>query len=264
MKNIIIPSLAVVFIISLTVYFLNNNKVKTDITKVEQKNSVQQEPQEQVLEPDEVVPSGLQANWVVIRNPAKLHLISNLNDSLTAGEARNKFGCTHITSAAFYGENGEYLGYFVSDSEVLSGSQKSSLFNGYFYIKNNTADISLNEPAAPRIAFQTGPVLFWEGKPRIINTANDKDARRMVAAIDAGGNIYLMVFYNRESVFIGPKLTELPEIIADLNNDKNLKIVKAVNLDGGGASAFMSAQISLQELSKVGSFLCFSEDLTIY
>jgi hypothetical protein len=51
-------------------------------------------------------------------------------------------------------------------------------------------------------------------------------------------------------------LSELPEIIENINNEKNLSLENVINLDGGAHSAFISDLVSLNEASPIGSYFC--------
>jgi hypothetical protein len=51
-------------------------------------------------------------------------------------------------------------------------------------------------------------------------------------------------------------LSELPDILQRLEDKAGLKFVDALNLDGGAHSVFVTDEVSLTELSLIGSYFC--------
>jgi uncharacterized protein YigE (DUF2233 family) len=207
---------------------------------------------------------GTQISWEIVRDIRKLSLHSNLDSKLSADEAKKEFGCNLLVSGGFYDTNDTHLGLFIENGNTLSEDRKSNLSNGYIYINEGKAQISVNAPDKAQYALQNGPLLMLDEKPISVSTTNNDSARRIVAAIDRNGNVIFMVFYKLDSVYSGPTLDELPQLVKNISNEQNLRLTDAINLDGGSASTFISDNLVLKELTKIGSFFCVSSELQIY
>ena len=141
---------------------------------------------------------------------------------------------------------------------MLSKSIENTLFNGYFVLtKNNKVTIEksyLGESI--RIGLQTGPLLIQDERSQKLNLVSDKNARRIVAALTNKNELYFIAFYDKESVFLGPLLVDLPGLVSKIQDEMDVKFISAINLDGGSASAFFNEEIQLSELTPIGSFFC--------
>jgi len=131
------------------------------------------------------------------------------------------------------------------------------LFNGYLSIQNNKWDIDISSKSAD-FSVQTGPLLIDNERPRKLIIKNDKNARRMFAATDNTGETYFGTVFLINAQILGPYLVDLPEIVNMISEKENIMWVKAINLDGGSASAFLGENLFLQEVNPVGSWWCFS------
>jgi len=78
----------------------------------------------------------------------------------------------------------------------------------------------------------------------------------VISAVTGDNKLIFMVIYDPKSVFLGPELVDLPQIVSLVSAENDLNIADAINLDGGSASAFKSRDFSLSEISPVGSFFC--------
>jgi len=107
-----------------------------------------------------------------------------------------------------------------------------------------------------RIQLQSGPLLISAGRPERLRMKQDEATRRVFVAIDEEQRVIFGVVYHTEEVFKGPILSDLPEIINLFSQKTGIKLVSAMNLDGGSASVFADENIFLGELSNVGSFFC--------
>lgn len=196
--------------------------------------------------------------WIQISNPENLFLVPNFEEKYTLSEIVSKYSCKNVASGGFYTETNSPIGLFISEAGKLSNEVESELFNGYFTLtKKNAATISrtyLGESV--RIGLQTGPILFYNGVVQGLTLTSDKMARRNVVALTKESEIYFITFYDKESVFIGPLLVDLPEIVNSIQSEIGVEFNSVINLDGGTASALYSQDIQLSELSPVGSFFC--------
>ena len=91
-----------------------------------------------------------------------------------------------------------------------------------------------------------------------LSILDDKPGRRVVVA-QAENKIYFIAFYNNNSVYLGPNLSDLPQLLKMFAQKRKTTILNALNLDGGAASAFHTDNFSLPELTPVGSFFCIKD-----
>lgn len=191
-----------------------------------------------------------------IDNPAKISLIPNFEEKSTAFEVTEKYSCKDLINGGFYSKGNLPIGLFVTDDKKIGNFTQNLLFNGFFKIsRDEIATISNDSSGNLRLALQSGPILIQNGYPLRLQIIDDKPERRAVVALTQN-EVYFIVFYNKNSVYLGPLLTNLPEFTRIFGQQKNIKIIDALNLDGGTASAFRSGNISLPELSQAGSFFC--------
>ena len=210
------------------------------------------------------IEGGLTFNWIIVRDPKKVTLHSNLLEKLSSFEAKKKNSCLHLINAGFYTKEDKHVGLFISAGEKLSESKESQLFNGYFSITSDGKPSITRFPSFARLALQSGPILMEKKQPAVLKLENDNPARRIVLAITQEDNLVFLVIYNKKSVFDGPLLSQVPGLLKNLNKDTSLEIVDALNLDGGTASSFISGSVNLRELTRIGSYFCVKEGLIIY
>lgn len=192
-----------------------------------------------------------------VGSPAKISLIPNFDDKATAFEAIDKYNCKDLINGGFYSQGNFPIGLFVTDDKKIGNFTQNLLFNGFFKILKNETPIISAESSTDnyRIALQSGPILFQNGFPLKLRIIDDKPERRAVVALTKN-EVYFIIFYDKNSVYIGPYLADLPELVRIFSQKKSIQITDALNLDGGTASTFHSGNISLSELSPVGSFFC--------
>jgi len=196
--------------------------------------------------------------WIQITSSENIFLYSNFEERYTLEEGVEKYDCRNLTSGGFYTETNSPIGLFISEVGMLSDKTVNKLFNGYFILtKKSEATISRNYSGEPvRIGLQAGPILIQNGVVQKLTLTSDKMARRVVVALTKEGEIYFIALYDKESVFIGPLLADLPELVSDVQNEIGVEFTSALNLDGGSASAFYTQNIQLSELTLIGSFFC--------
>ena len=148
----------------------------------------------------------------------------------------------------FYDTNNKPIGLVIADNKILNPGHNNYLFNGYL----SNLGIESVPPSMANWAVQTGPVLIKNSQTLNIKTGGDKSARRGVAIVTHDNKLYFVIFYNSQAPVLGPHLNDLPEIIKRLG----ITIKSAINLDGGGASAFYDGKLILEESDPVGTILC--------
>lgn len=199
-----------------------------------------------------------QAAWLKTTRLTNLFLYPNFKERLSAQELFKQKGCRSLVSAGFYTKENEPIGLFITEGEQIKNRVESRLFDGIFSVdRNNEAKISLQTPQENvRLALQSGPVLIKDGKVLKLQIKEDKSARRVVLALNKTGEVYFLAIFNKDSVFEGPLLAELPRVVKSLEEKMDVEFLGALNLDGGSASAFYSDFLSLSELTPIGSFFC--------
>ena len=193
----------------------------------------------------------------IVTDPRNVSLIPNFSEKKTSEQLWSENDCSSGISGGFYDTDNRPLGLFIANGETLRKISNSTLINGFFGIgEDGRPFISRQAPSTSRMALQTGPRLYANGQPLPLAIRNDEHARRMVAAVTSDQNIIFITFYQPESVFDGPRLEELPTRISDINKKELLNITDAINLDGGSASSFIGSNVTLNELTPIGSFFC--------
>jgi uncharacterized protein YigE (DUF2233 family) len=194
---------------------------------------------------------------VRVNDFSNLQLFSNLNQREAAVDLSQKKGCEFLTNAGFYDTNNRHLGWFYTQGQEVSQATENRLFDGFLALKDGQANIGFDQFEDVTWGVQTGPVLVYEGRPLKLSIRDDQPRRRVVAAINSDNELSFMIILSPESDYAGPLLGELPQLVKSINPEA----VKAINLDGGSASAFLNKEISLKEYSPIGGYFCYTEKI---
>ena len=196
--------------------------------------------------------------WFNIDSPEKLTLIPNFDEKFSANVVKEKYGCKFLVNAGYYSKDAKPIGLFIADGQTISRWQKNYLLNGIFSInKLLTPRITRTEPKdLLTIAIQTGPLIKENATYLQISAGNSNPDRRVLAAVTGENKTVFLIIYDKNSVFLGPQLSNLPGILKIFEEKSGLALADIINLDGGTASAFISPEVSLPEISPVGSFFC--------
>lgn len=203
----------------------------------------------------------IKIDWFEVKDLTKLVLIPNFKEKKTTFEVKENENCELLTNGGFYTPESSPSGLFTSEGKALKRFQKNSTFNAVFSVNDfETPRITRFEPQDRlRIALQTGPLLIENSEILKINMLRDKNARRMIAATTGANAAIFLAVYDKSFEYSGPLLADLPEILGEFQKETGIVLADALNLDGGSASAFFANEISLQEISPVGSFFCASK-----
>jgi uncharacterized protein YigE (DUF2233 family) len=188
-------------------------------------------------------------------------LFDNFEQKEVASVLFEKKRCSFLVNGGFYfseGGNNFPLGLFVSEGRSLSDFSSNNLLNGVLSVNQfGVVRITRSVPSGDlRWAVQTGP-LVWENGGRVEGGFDsEKKARRVVAIVTGENRLYFVVFYNADSVYLGPSLSQLPDLLSEFSKERNIILADAVNLDGGNASSFLKDDLKLIELSPLGSYFC--------
>lgn len=202
----------------------------------------------------------------LIPEQSQITLIPNFTQKENGQSLAISNHCNLAINGGFYQNDDKPLGLFLSDGKIYGQKISGNLVSGFFYQdKFNHREIAFTEPAVrPGTDFilQAGP-LFPLPRQKPIAIVDDKFARRMAVGKDGNGSFYFLVIYDRDNLFSGPKLADLPLLFSrsEVQNIANLTLV--LNLDGGSASFFYAsngrATFTLSELVPIGSLLCVKE-----
>jgi uncharacterized protein YigE (DUF2233 family) len=198
----------------------------------------------------------IRVSWA-IAEPEKIELYSNLKDKYLSEQIKVDNSCQTLVSGGFYSKENTHLGLFIGNFSLVSQAVESSLLNGFLWTKDNNVSIGNNFPdTSPRVALQTGPLLFKDSQPLLLAINNDEPSRRIVAAKTTDNKLLFLAFYQDIAEYSGPMLGNLPEIISEFTKKTNLEITDAINLDGGKHSVFITNYERLNELEHIGSYFC--------
>jgi len=206
----------------------------------------------------EVKGQALSFSWAEATKISNIRLNSNLKNKETARELAKNNQCKNLVNGSFYDKSGEHIGLFIENGKTLSKYTVNRTFNGVFYISSdNMPYINTVSPQEEiRTALQSGPILLKDGVYRKFDIKNDDKERRTMLAIADTGVVFISI-YEKNSVFRGPYLSDLPEVLKEIETKLDKKFISALNLDGGTASAFITDELTLGEISPIGSYFCF-------
>lgn len=201
--------------------------------------------------------SPIRISWAIV-DPKKVELYDNLKEQKMSEEIKANKSCSVFVNGGFYSENKTHLGLFIANFETLSKFSQNDTFNGFLSIDSTDKIlISADKPGNnPRIALQTGPLLILDDQPLTLTINNDEPERRIIAGTTIDNKLIFLALYREKNDLEGPLLEKLPEIINLFKEQANIKIINAINLDGGSASVFISKYDLLRELNIVGSYFC--------
>ncbi len=198
------------------------------------------------------------AQYLKVENNQDITLAANFKEKRASQHILREEGCMNLISGGFYTEDFKPTGLFISEKSQIKGFVSSSLLNSIFSVNDfETPRITRNIPQDPlRFAVQAGPLLKENGYKLDLALAKDSEERRVAVGVTGENQTIFMVFYDPLSVFLGPKLEDLPTAVEIFEGKARIKLADAMNLDGGSASAFITQDFSLKELSVLGSYFC--------
>lgn len=197
------------------------------------------------------------ASWFIAQSQ-NIFLIPNSQQKDTAKDVQVANRCRSLTNAGFYTSDSRPLGLFIADGVILNERQTSSIANGFFWVNDEgVAGITSSAPDEHiRIAVQAGPIIWKNGQSVHLLLTTDELARRIIVATTNSNTLVFLALYDPENNYLGPLLTDVPNHVSIIQDKIGKTFENAINLDGGSASAFLSEETSLQELTLVGSFFC--------
>ena len=199
---------------------------------------------------------------VKVTDASRLKLLPNFSEQKTSEEIINEGICRNLVNGGFYSEKFSPIGLFISEREEIQRRQINATFNGFFLISEGNIPEILRETRDEeyRIGLQAGPIIILDSTPLRLNLKEEEQEkdRRVVVSLNDKGEIFFIVVFIQNSVFSGPTLASLPEVLQEIQNSIGENFVSALNLDGGAASTFWGEGAKLKELSPIGSYFCIN------
>ena len=257
MKKILLIFIGIVFFV-LIVLVLSQYKQKTTL-KTMSSPSTPTLPDPIIATMEEITYNDqvFHFSWTKIQDLSRLSLFSNLQDKLSTQELIEKFKCKVLVNGGFYDQQGDHIGWLISQRRTVSKPVKSDLFNGYLSLKNNQIFIDELRPTSwVDFGLQTGPLLIANNAPLILKIKDDESKRRIVAAKTKDNQLIFLAVVGQDSLFSGPMLADTPAIVIKIAQKINQEFISAINLDGGSASAFYTSDIYIKEFSFIASYFC--------
>lgn len=201
--------------------------------------------------------NGSLSYYFFITQPEEIRLVENTGDA-SARELAGANLCRRYVNGGYYTADMNPLGLFIVNGVVLYPMHDSTTLNAIFAVNNSgkaeITEASLNDDW--KVALQAGPLLVENGIARNLEIRNDEAERRVIAATLENGFVAFIVLYDADSVYLGPYLKDVPELIVRIASAEGVRLENAMNLDGGTASAFSDGKVFLSEFKTVGSIIC--------
>jgi len=164
---------------------------------------------------------------------ATIRVIDDPSVSASLAEAMRRDNCLAGVNGGYFDPEYAPVGLLISDGQVIAPLRKARLLSGVITVVNGRVRIvrpaEFSMKSKPTAARQCGPFLIDRGKP-IAGLNETRPARR---------TFFATISDNRAAIGYCSHVTlaQLAEIIAALD----LKIQRALNLDGGSSSGFWFA-----------------------
>jgi exopolysaccharide biosynthesis protein len=185
-----------------------------------------------------------------------LRVLQNEGGLDSLGEMLRREKCLAGVNGGYFNENFAPLGLRIANGQMIAPLQRARLITGVVVASPRGVQIVRSREFSRRLgvtaAIQCGPFLVDRGQP--ISGLNDSRLARRTFAATTGGSRALI------GVCSGVSLAELAKILATTSLAEDLKIERALNLDGGSSSAFWfgrenGSAFSISEQKSVRDFV---------
>ena len=185
-----------------------------------------------------------------------LRVLQNEGGADSLGEMMRHEKCLAGVNGGYFDENFAPLGLRIANGQMIAPLQRARLITGVLVASPRGVQIMRSREFSRRLevtaAIQCGPFLVDRGQP--ISGLNDSHLARRTFGATTGGSRALI------GVCSGVSLAELAKILATTSLAEDLKIERALNLDGGSSSAFWFARengnaFSISEQKSVRDFV---------
>jgi len=185
-----------------------------------------------------------------------LRVLQNEGGADSLGEMMRHEKCMAGVNGGYFNENFAPLGLRIANGQMIAPLQRARLITGVLVASPRGVQIVRSREFSRRLgvsaAIQCGPFLVDRGQP--ISGLNDSRlARRTFTATTSSSRALV-------GVCSEVSLAELAKILAITSLAEDLKIGRALNLDGGSSSAFWFARengsaFSISEQKSVRDFV---------
>ena len=186
---------------------------------------------------------------------ATVRVIDNADgeDDLAAVMRRSR-GLAGVNGGYFDPQNAP-VGLLISDGKLIAPFRKARLLSGVLVVTKGRVELLRSTEYSSRksamAALQCGPFLVDGGQP--VAGLNDTRSARRTVVLTAGTDRAALGYCSSVT------LAEMGQILATLRLAPDLKVQRALNLDGGSSSAFWFAAekgpISIAEQKTVRDFV---------
>jgi len=163
-----------------------------------------------------------------------LRVIENEGGADGLGQVMRHEKCLAGVNGGYFDENFAPLGLRIANGQMIAPLQRARLITGVLVASPRGVQIVRAREFSRRpgvtAAIQCGPFLVDRGQP--ISGLNDSHRARRTFAATTNSSRALV------GVCSGVSLAELAKILATTSLAEDLKIERALNLDGGSSSAF--------------------------
>ena len=182
---------------------------------------------------------------------ATLRVLDDPSASESLGAVMQREGCIAGTNGGYFDPDYAPVGLLVSDAHVVAPLRKARLLSGVLSVVNGRVQIQrpseFSLKSKPSAARQCGPFLVDRGRP--IPGLNDTRAARRTFVATVGSDRAAIGYCSPLT------LAQLARVLAT----PELKIERALNLDGGSSSGFWFAGengvFSIREQKRVRDFI---------
>jgi exopolysaccharide biosynthesis protein len=185
-----------------------------------------------------------------------LRVLQNEGGAGSLGEMMRHEKCLAGVNGGYFNENFAPLGLRIANGQMIAPLQRARLITGVLVASPRGVQIVRSREFSRRLgvsaAIQCGPFLVDRGQP--ISGLNDSRlARRTFTATTSSSRALV-------GVCSEVSLAELAKMLATTSLAEDLKIGRALNLDGGSSSAFWFARengsaFSISEQKSVRDFV---------
>jgi exopolysaccharide biosynthesis protein len=167
-----------------------------------------------------------------------LRVLQNEGGADSLGEMMGHERCLAGVNGGYFNEQFSPLGLRIANGQMIAPLQRARLITGVLAASSRGVQIVRSREFSRRLgvtaAIQCGPFLVDRGQP--ISGLNDSHLARRTFAATTTSNRALL------GVCSGISLAELSKILANTSLAEDLRIERALNLDGGSSSAFWFAR----------------------
>jgi uncharacterized protein YigE (DUF2233 family) len=168
---------------------------------------------------------------------ATLRVIDNPTGEDNLAAVMRREHCLAGVNGGYFDPENRPVGLLITDGKLLAPLRKARLLSGVMIVSNGRVQLLRFAEYSSRrnatAALQSGPFLVDHGQP-VAGLDNTRSARRTF--IVAAGFDRVGIGYCSEAT-----LAQLGKILATTGLASDLKVQRALNLDGGSSSAFWFA-----------------------